>query len=44
MAYAKSSPMSRSNIPAKTQALPEEEAKDPQFAYTLAKGLEVLRF
>lgn len=32
------------SIHAVSQALPEvEEVKDPQFAYTLAKGLEVLR-
>jgi DNA-binding IclR family transcriptional regulator len=32
------------STPAVNQALPKlEEAKDPQFAYTLAKGLEVLR-
>lgn len=36
--------MSRSNIPAVSQELSEEGSiKDPQFAYTLAKGLEVLR-
>ena len=44
MANAKSSHMSRSNIPAVSQELSEEGSiKDPQFAYTLAKGLEVLR-
>ncbi len=44
MANAKSSPMSRSNIPAVSQEFSEEGSiKDPQFAYTLAKGLEVLR-
>ncbi|WP_350294542.1 helix-turn-helix domain-containing protein [Limnohabitans sp. Rim8] len=32
------------STPAVSQAMPEvEDAKDPQFAYTLAKGLEVLR-
>jgi DNA-binding IclR family transcriptional regulator len=44
MANAKSSLMPRPHIHAESHALSESEGvKDPQFAYTLAKGLEVLR-